>query len=99
VRARYDERREELSLVVHNGGTSKAEVTLVNRYSSRRDGPIVLKPGESATQRLSVARTRGWYDVTIGIRGDARAEARYAGHLEDGRDSISDHGMGGLLQA
>jgi phospholipase C len=56
-----------------------------------------LEPGESGSRSWSLERTRGWYDLTISIESDSQFEARYAGHLEDGEDSISDPLMGGLL--
>jgi len=31
------------------------------------------------------------------VDGDSRFERRYAGHMENGKDSITDPGMGGLL--
>jgi phospholipase C len=49
------------------------------------------------TERWSLSRTRGWYDLLITVEGDPRFEYRYAGHLENGQDSISDPAMGGLV--
>jgi hypothetical protein len=42
-------------------------------------------------------RTRGWYDLVITLSDDQHFEYRYAGHLENDEDSISDPGMGGLI--
>jgi len=53
--------------------------------------------GKSATKSFAVSRTRGWYDLVVTAAHDAAVELRYAGHLENGRESISDPAMGGLL--
>jgi hypothetical protein len=38
-----------------------------------------------------------WYDLLVTVQGDPQFRYRYAGHLENGRDSISDPAMGGLV--
>lgn len=58
---------------------------------------LVLSPGESASKSWSLARSSGWYDLIIVVDGDWQFEYRFAGHLEDGEDSISDPLMGGLV--
>ena len=72
------------------------EATVSDRYSSRST-TLKLAPGGAKALRFSLERTRGWYDLTVTVQGDAQFEYRYAGHLEDGEDSISDPGMGGLI--
>jgi len=58
---------------------------------------LSLKPGDTRTERWSLSRTRGWYDLIITVQNDPHFEYRNAGHLEDGKASISDPGMGGLI--
>jgi phospholipase C len=83
-------------LKLHNGSSRRVEVTVQDRYGSR---PIRLSPRPYETERhaWSLVRTHGWYDLTVTIQGDGTFEYRYAGHLENGEDSISDPAMGGLL--
>jgi hypothetical protein len=45
----------------------------------------------------STERTHGWYDLAVTSGAKADLQQRYAGHLENGRDSISDPAMGGLV--
>ena len=96
VRARHDGRHNEIVLDVKNRGTATSVVTLSSRYSARST-KLTLKPGAAQVERWSVERTRGWYDVVVKLRNDATFEYRYAGHVENGEDSISDPGMGGLI--
>ncbi|MFI1995545.1 hypothetical protein [Actinoplanes sp. NPDC020271] len=46
------------------------------------------------TSQVDASRMHGWYDVTVTAGSTV---AQYAGHLENGRDSIPDPGMGGLI--
>ena len=94
VPGRYE--RLELVLEVRNPGTAPAEVTFKDRYGAAA-ARLTVRPGRTATHRRPLARTRGWYDVTVTVAGAAGFEARYAGHVENGKDSISDPGMGGLI--
>ncbi|MEU8020393.1 phospholipase domain-containing protein [Micromonospora parva] len=56
---------------------------------------MAQKAAERAQWPLS--RTHGWYDLTVSVAGDAAFEYRYAGHVENGKDSISDPSLGGLV--
>jgi len=96
LRARPDGRRNEVVLELANRGTERTEITVLDRYSGRKT-KMSLKPGAVETERGSLERTKGWYDVTITVRNEAGFEFRYAGHVENGEDSISDPGMGGLI--
>ncbi|MEU5526251.1 phosphocholine-specific phospholipase C [Micromonospora chersina] len=96
VRARYDERDHEVGLTLVNRGAKRIEVTVADRYSSRRTR-LSLKPGETTSPSWSVSRAHGWYDLTVTLSADAAFTARYAGHVENGKPSISDPAMGGLV--
>jgi phospholipase C len=80
-------------LTISNRGADPAAVRVVDRYD-RQTTKFVLEAGETDSKHWSLQRTRGWYDLTITIGGDARFEY----HLEDGEDSISDPIMGGLVR-
>ena len=94
IREQYDGSTIELTIV--NRASQIAIVHVVNRYSSRST-QIVLGPGESDSGRWSLVRTSGWYDLAISVQGDAQFACQFAGHVEDGQDSISDPLMGGLI--
>jgi len=95
VRARYS-LPLEFSLEIENRGSEPVEVTVSDRYSSRSTD-LSVKPGDPITERWSLGRTRGWYDLVVTVQDDPDLEYRYAGHLENGKASISDPGMGGLV--
>ncbi|MET7396097.1 phosphocholine-specific phospholipase C [Dactylosporangium sp. NPDC005572] len=93
VRARYDEPRDRLVLELTNTGSSRVELSVTDRYGSPRRR-LTLRPGETRAEDWSVRKTRGWYGLTLTAPG---FEAEYAGHIENGADSITDPLLGGLL--
>jgi phospholipase C len=89
-----DERSLELS--VRNGGPTKATVTVLDAYSGDTK-TRVLRPGEHADFEPSPERFGHWYDLIVTVAQDKSFEYRLTGHIETGRDSISDPAMGGLV--
>jgi phospholipase C len=52
-----------------------------------------LAAGETATVVLPLKKSHGWYDVGVRVKGVAGFAQRFAGHVETGKDSISDPAM------
>jgi phospholipase C len=96
VKASYDDRASTIVLEITNRSAERAQVTVRDGYTGR-EKTLALDPGEAQAKHWVWAHTRGWYDLVIIVQGDPRFEYRYAGHLENGHDSISDPAMGGLL--
>ena len=96
VTASYEEQTSTIVLEVTNLDSRRAQVAVRDCYTGQVK-TLSLAPGETRTEHWSLTRTRGWYDLLVTVHGDSRFERRYAGHLENGRDSISDPAMGGLL--
>jgi phospholipase C len=94
VTATYDEHRPEITLRIANHGWARARVVIRDRYGAQ-PRTLSIGAGDTGTERWSLARSRGWYDLTVSA--DAGFTYRYAGHLENGDDSISDPAMGGLV--
>ncbi|WP_203750979.1 phosphocholine-specific phospholipase C [Actinoplanes cyaneus] len=93
VRARYDEHAHTVLLEIRNKGRGHAQVTVSDRYTGRAS-TLSLRPGAIRTSQIHAAATHGWYDVTVTAGSTV---TQYAGHLENGKDSITDPIMGGLL--
>jgi len=54
----------------------------------------VLPRGRALERRFALKSTFGWYDLSIKADGDKAFLRRVAGHLENGRDSLSDPALG-----
>ncbi|MES1222289.1 MAG: phospholipase C, phosphocholine-specific, partial [Bacteroidota bacterium] len=46
---------------------------------------------------INLAKSNGWYDFTVRIKGNKSFEKRYAGHVETGAGSKSDPAMGKVV--
>jgi phospholipase C len=46
--------------------------------------------GERITQHWHIGESFGWYDLKITVEGDVSFEQHIAGHVETGRDSMTD---------
>jgi phospholipase C len=53
-----------------------------------------LARGEQTVVTLPLAKSQGWYDFSVRVKGHDGFEKRFAGRIETGRDSISDPYMG-----
>jgi phospholipase C len=91
----YDTRTDTITLVFTNPTANRVQATVVDAYTTRRT-TVTIPGAGSSSQQWSLSRTHGWYDFTISVDG-VDGQQRYAGHLENDRDSITDPAMGGLL--
>ncbi len=93
VQDHYDKRRNSISLTISNLAKESARVRIVNNYTGER---IEAKLGhrQILTNTWPLARSFGWYDLLITVESDPGFMQRIAGHVETGRDSVSDPAMG-----
>ncbi|WP_441247751.1 phosphocholine-specific phospholipase C [Kitasatospora sp. McL0602] len=95
VTLRHDPAANRVWLDMRNTGT--AACTLTVRPNNRGDGPWTypLAPGGTASDYFSTAYgLGGWYDLTATADTRDGFLRRFAGHLENGSESISDPVMG-----
>ena len=69
-----------------------ATVTMTNAYGSRTR-TVTVPPGRERDLTVETRSTGGWYDVRLAVAGTSFAR-EFAGHVEDGRPSISDPAFG-----
>lgn len=94
ARTDYDPRSEKITLTLTNAGPDRLQLTLRDKYTGVRS-TLSLHPRQSEKRTWQVVSSHGWYDVEVTT--PAGSAYRCAGHLENGRDSITDPAMGGLL--
>jgi len=70
------------------------EITITDR--SYKNPPLkrAIPAGESMPIVLNLKKTSGWYDFEISVKGKKNYSQRFAGHVETGKESISDPLMG-----
>ncbi|GAA2567274.1 phospholipase C, phosphocholine-specific [Winogradskya consettensis] len=94
LRTDYDTRAEKVAVTLTNAGSGRLQLTVQDAYTSKRT-TVSLRGGESSRESFAVVRSRGWYDLEI--TAGSEVVYRCAGHLENGKDSITDPRMGGLI--
>jgi phospholipase C len=69
-----------------------AEQALILRDHSygNPEQKIQIAPGATATGRIPVRASHGWYDFSVTAQGEVHFERRFAGRLETGTDGFSD---------
>jgi phospholipase C len=56
----------------------------------------MIGAGHSDSRYFSLARLSGWYDFVVTVAADPTVRYQLAGHLENGKDTISDPALSGL---
>jgi len=54
-----------------------------------------VRGGDVSVLMIDLRNSFGWYDLTVTVNSDSNALWRIAGHVETGRDSVSDPALGG----
>ncbi|RKS84283.1 phospholipase C [Motilibacter peucedani] len=96
VTTTYHHQRIQLALT--NNGDAKVDVTVHERYSGETT-TLSVQPRVTRSRSWSLHDSGGWYELTVIAAQDDGFVRVYAGHLENGRDSITDPLMGGLLDS
>ncbi|MBS1576748.1 MAG: phospholipase C, phosphocholine-specific [Bacteroidetes bacterium] len=82
-----------LKLKNNSGKPLTVEIT-DNVYKAAKQTKIINK---SSNVVLNLQKSYGWYDFTVRVKGSADFHKRFAGHVETGKESKSDPGMGRMV--
>jgi phospholipase C len=93
VRAHHEITGEVILLVIENVATEPTTVTIANQYTDHEEH-FTLQPRARVTVPVHLAASSRWYDVLITAGTDPSFVRRYAGHIENGVDSVSDPHIG-----
>lgn len=93
VDAREDAGDCGLVLDLHNRGRFSVRAHILDAYSRHTDRKT-LAPGETHRVNLPLSALFGWYDITVTVEEDAAFRWQLAGHVETGRDSVTDPAIG-----
>lgn len=90
----YD--RGDIEVSFKNRGVEPCRFVLsANAYFDDDPETVFVPPGQERTRQLRLRRSASWYDFTVRVTGLPGFTRRFAGHVETGRDSLSDPAMGG----
>jgi phospholipase C len=81
----------KLRIAIHNGGLAAATVHVTGtRPGAGRTATFRVPAGATVTtERDVIDDGHGWYDVLATVDGDKEFRRRFAGHVENGADTIS----------
>jgi phospholipase C len=93
VRAAYDRRSEGVDLEIRNHGSTSEKLRLLDAYSGET---IVhnLQAHDSLNISSNRGKSFGWYDFTLTADADSSFSRQLAGHVETGKDSVTDPAIG-----
>jgi phospholipase C len=103
VALREDPAAGKVVLTLRNNAAAEATLSLSvdPRYpvaaGAARQQTIVLKGGEMREVTLDLAASDLWYDISLSNAADADFLWRYAGHVETGKPSRTDPGIGPMV--
>ena len=89
--------RGSITLAITNLANVEAEVTLLDAYTGKEISQH-LKTHQILEDEVPLDQFGGWYDLTVKVSGDHNFKYQLAGHVETGKDSISDPALGGLVK-
>jgi phospholipase C len=93
LRVVYHGERGGIGLLVRNSAGSSVRLSVEEAY----EGPAhrrTCKSGDTANLQWSLSGSYGWYDITVRSDASPEFERRLAGHVETGRNSMSDPALG-----
>jgi phospholipase C len=95
VRAYYNAQANGIALSIANPSPQTANLSIFDQYTGDRI-TLSINSGRSDSPYFALAQSFGWYDLLVTLASDPSISYHFAGHVETGRDSISDPAMGGL---
>lgn len=84
-----NEAGEGIALEICNQGQNPEQVSISDGYTGK-SAVIQLKPGEARIEEWRLKHSYGWYDLTVEVDSDSSFQQQIAGHVETGRDSMTD---------
>jgi phospholipase C len=82
-----------ITLTLKNTGKSPLVVHVTDNAYQATEIVRTVEAGKAVSCLLSLSKSSGWYDITLTTEGYTAFRKQYAGHVETGRESLSDPQM------
>ncbi|AXI03820.1 phosphocholine-specific phospholipase C [Aquirhabdus parva] len=93
----YDVANGNVILTLSNRGTVACTITVqANTYSTQRRS-YTVQPGTDVQDIWDLKNSHGWYDLSVVASTANGFLRRFAGHVEDGKNSMSDPAFGTMV--
>lgn len=81
-----------IALMLRNASAGTRKLTIRDGYTQRTE-TIPIAAGATEKKEWRLDENFGWYDLQVEAEGDADFRRHFAGHVETGRDSMTDPAM------
>ena len=86
-----------LQLFLENRDATVLEVSIKDEVYKANTKTIKLLGNSTKIVTINLQKSKGWYDFVITVDGSPTFKKHYAGHVENGTESITDPFMAGVL--
>jgi phospholipase C len=93
ITSAYDVAEGGISLNIQNEGSASVKVGILNAYTSHSSSHQ-LEAGGTMSRKWELEDSFGWYEFIVAVDSDSSFLHRLAGHVETGRDSMTDPAIG-----
>jgi phospholipase C len=81
-------------LTLTNTGGRTCKITVSSAYGNGVDLVYFVRPGTTVTDGFDLRQSYGWYDLKVSADVTDGFLRRFAGHVENGKSSVSDPAIG-----
>ncbi|MFT4153668.1 phosphocholine-specific phospholipase C [Parafilimonas sp.] len=86
-----------IELSIKNRSAQKQVIEIIDNAYKAETITQTIAANAMAGIPISLNKSSNWYDVSVKIKSNKTFERRYAGHVETGKESITDPLMGGVV--
>lgn len=86
-----------LQVLLENRGAKLLEVNINDEVYKTNYKTIKIDAGAKQIVKLNLKKYDGWYNFLVTVTGYSDYKKYYAGHVETGKESVTDPYMGGIL--
>ena len=83
----------DLQFTVNNNGGKAAKISVVDNVYGEKPLKLKAEARGKSTVTIKLGKSHNWYDISFQIN-QTEATRRYAGHVETGKESVTDPFMG-----
>lgn len=85
----------DLEVIIQNHSSATQQLLLKDHAYGMEPQEVTVKPGAKKHITIKLEGSNHWYDFSVVLKDDPSFEWRYAGHVETGKESITDPQMAG----
>lgn len=85
----------DLEVIIQNHSSATQQLLLKDHAYGMEPQEVTVKPDAKKHITIKLEGSKHWYDFSVVLKDDPSFEWHYAGHVETGKESITDPQMAG----